>query len=159
MYLWLTSEFILIHFCLLSFCFVAQSLVELEAQKGEAHNKNINYVGPENDGILTAREISQLHLHGVDLVTLSACQTGLGEVTGDGVMGLQRGFKKAGVQSIIMSLWEVDDSATQILMTSFYKHLMQGKNKHIALRLAQRELKKIPEYNCTYYWASFILLD
>jgi CHAT domain-containing protein len=120
---------------------------------------DVNYVEPENDGILTAREISQLHLYGVDLVTLSACQTGLGEVTGDGVMGLQRGFKKAGVQSIIMSLWEVDDSATQILMTSFYKHLMQGKNKHIALRLAQHELKKIPEYNCPYYWASFILLD
>lgn len=118
---------------------------------------------PENidDGILTALEISELDMRGMELVVLSACQTGQGMVTNDGVFGLQRGFKKAGVKSILMSLWEVDDEATCVLMTEFYKNLVHGHSKHKALELAKRAVREQKDkgWDDPYYWASFILLD
>ena len=98
-----------------------------------------------DDGILTAKEISQLDLRGMDLVVLSACQTGLGEIKGDGVFGLQRGFKKAGANSILMSLWKVDDEATRLLMTQFYKNLTSGMNKHESLKQAQKYVRDYEE--------------
>ena len=104
---------------------------------------------PENiqDGILTAREISFLNLRGLDMVAMSACQTGLGEITGDGVFGLQRGFKKAGANSLLMSLWKVDDKATQMLMTKFYEYFLSGKSKLKSLTLAQKYLREYEEYD------------
>ena len=119
---------------------------------------------PENveDGILTAKEIADVDLRGLDLVVLSACQTGLGDISqGEGVFGLQRGFKKAGANSILMSLWEVDDKATQILMTQFYKNLVSGQSKHQSLQSAQKYLREYNNgyYNEAKYWAAFILLD
>ena len=95
-----------------------------------------------DDGILTAKEISLLDLRGLDLVVLSACQTGLGEISGDGVFGLQRGFKKAGTNSLLMSLWKVDDEATQLLMTQFYKNLTSGKSKYESLKQAQKFVRE-----------------
>ena len=95
-----------------------------------------------DDGILTAKEISQLDLRGLDLVVLSACETGLGEIKGDGVFGLQRGFKKAGANSLLMSLWKVDDNATQLLMTRFYKNLTSGMSKFESLRQAQKYVRE-----------------
>lgn len=95
-----------------------------------------------DDGILTAKEISALDLRGLDLVVLSACQTGLGEITGDGVLGLQRGFKKAGAKTLLMSLWKVDDNATRMLMTDFYSNLVAGMDKTEALSAAQRNLRE-----------------
>lgn len=114
-----------------------------------------------NDGILTALEISRLDFSSVDLVVLSACQTALGDISDDGVLGLQRGFKKAGVNSILMSLNKVDDDATQILMVEFYKNLMAGKNKLQSLKDAQRHLRQVEngKYDKPEYWASFIMLD
>ena len=99
---------------------------------------------PDNldDGILTAQEITTLDLRGLDLVVLSACQTGLGQVSGDGVFGLQRGFKKAGANTLLMSLWSVDDKATGILMERFYSNLVSGKDKYEALREAQQYLQE-----------------
>ena len=119
---------------------------------------------PENveDGILTAKEIADLDLRGLDLVVLSACQTGLGDISqGEGVFGLQRGFKKAGANSILMSLWEVNDEATQILMTQFYKNLVSGQSKRQSLQSAQRYLREYNagQYDKPEYWAAFILLD
>ena len=96
-----------------------------------------------DDGVLTAREISLLDLRGLDLLVLSACQTGLGKVTGDGVFGLQRGFKKAGAQTLLMSLWKVDDAATRLLMTKFYSYLSEGASKHEALRRSQYDLRTL----------------
>ena len=110
------------------------------------------------DGILTAEEIS----HIANIVVLSACETGLGDVDKvNGVMGLQRGFKRAGVKSILMSLWKVDDEATQILMVEFYKNLMKGKSKHQSLKDAQKYLRQVEngKYDKPEYWASFIMLD
>lgn len=102
---------------------------------------------PENveDGILTAKEISQLDLRNLDLIALSACQTGLGEITGDGVFGLQRGFKKAGAKSLLMSLWKVDDRATQMLMSNFYEYFLSGKSKLESLILAQKCVREYEE--------------
>ena len=113
------------------------------------------------DGILTAKEIAQMDLRGTDLLVLSACQTGLGEVSGEGVFGLQRGFKKAGVNTILMSLWEVDDQATSLLMTAFYKELAKGRSKADALKAAQKAVRecKDKDFSSPYYWAAFILLD
>ncbi len=114
-----------------------------------------------DDGILTASEISHLDLRGLNLITLSACQTGEGEITSDGVFGLQRGFKKAGAQSILMSLWPVDDAATCLLMTEFYKHWLGGKTKREALELAKRSVREQQnkKWSDPKYWAAFILLD
>ena len=114
-----------------------------------------------DDGILTAKDISRMDLRGTDLVVISACQSGLGEVTGDGVFGLQRGFKKAGVQSIAMSLWEVSDEATKIMMTRFYENLAKGKSKYDSFRDAQKYLRKYDGgvYNEPEYYAAFVLLD
>lgn len=118
---------------------------------------------PENleDGILTASEISKLDLRGLDLVVLSACQTALGDIDSEGVYGLQRGFKKAGAKTILMSLDKVDDEATRILMVEFYRNLMSGKTKHQSLKDAQKHLKEVEKgkYNKPEYWASFIMLD
>ena len=114
------------------------------------------------DGILTAKEIADVDLRGLDLVVLSACQTGLGDISqGEGVFGLQRGFKKAGANTILMSLWEVDDEATQILMTQFYRNMLNGQGKHQALLSAQKYLRKIDggKFDEPKYWAAFILLD
>jgi CHAT domain-containing protein len=96
------------------------------------------------------------------LVVLSACQTGLGDISqGEGVFGLQRGFKKAGANSILMSLWKVDDEATQILMTQFYKNLVSGQSKRQSLRSAQKYLREYNrgQFDKPEYWAAFILLD
>ena len=114
----------------------------------------------KEDGILLAFEISLLDFHHVDLVTLSACQTGLGDISDDGVMGLQRGFKRAGVNSILMTLWPVNDDATRLLMGEFYRNLVSGQTKLQSLHLAQKYLRESNvEYNNPYYWAAFILLD
>ena len=111
------------------------------------------------DGILSAKEISFMDLRKTDLVVLSACQTALGEITGEGVFGLQRGFKKAGVHTIIMSLWSVDDKATQLMMTEFYSNLIKGMTKREAFLKAQRTLKTTAGFENPRFWAAFIMLD
>ena len=111
------------------------------------------------DGILTAQEIANLDLRGLDLVVLSACKTGMGDISGDGVFGLQRGFKKAGANSILMSLWDVDDEATKILMTAFYKNYLGGMSKRESLLAAQKAVRETPGFEDPEYWAAFILLD
>lgn len=91
--------------------------------KQDANNKYVE------DGILTARELCNLNLTHVELAVLSACQTGLGRITADGIAGLPRGLKKAGANAILVSLWDVNDHATQLLMTQFYRNLLKGKIK------------------------------
>ena len=109
------------------------------------------------DGILQADEIASINLSGTSLLVLSACETALGDISSDGVYGLQRAFKMAGVETIIMSLWEVDDQATALFMSFFYKALTSGKKKHEAFVSAQNQLRE--KYSDPYYWAAFIILD
>lgn len=111
------------------------------------------------NGILTANEISKLDLRNLDLVVLSACQTGLGEVREDGVFGLQRGFKKAGAHTLMMSLWSVSDAATSAMMRAFYEGLITRRlSRSEAFSSAITALQQ-QGYTSPYYWASFILLD
>lgn len=110
-----------------------------------------------NDGTLTADEINGLDLSGTELVVLSACQTGLGEYNAEGTYGLMRAFKNAGAGSIVMSLWEVNDEATTLFMTTFYSRLVSGKDRYEAFLNAQEAVKKkYPSPNC---WAAFVMLD
>lgn len=114
------------------------------------------------DGKLTAREISSLDLRGLNLVSLSACETALGDISGEGVFGLQRGFKKAGAESILMSLWKVDDEATCLLMTEFYQNwISDNMSKYVALENAKQTVRSHKEkgWDDPKYWAAFILLD
>lgn len=109
------------------------------------------------DGILTAKEISNLDLSACQLVVLSACETGLGQVNGsEGVFGLQRAFKMAGVKNIIMSLWKVPDSQTAELFELFYSECFSGKSIQEAFQSTQSKMKA--KYS-PYYWAGFILLE
>lgn len=122
-----------------------------KAWKGEVVPEGVE------DGILTAAEIAYLDLNRCDVVVLSACETGLGEITDEGVFGLQRAFKNAGVNTIIMSLWEVDDQATSLMMQTFYRNLVRGKSKRESFTAAQAEVRK--KYSDPRYWAAFIMLD
>ena len=109
------------------------------------------------DGIATAYEISQLNLSNTELVVLSACETALGDVRGsEGVFGLQRAFKMAGVKKMIVSLWQVPDKETAELMTAFYNYWLKGKTIEQAFAQAQSDMRK--KYS-PYYWAAFVLVE
>lgn len=132
------------------------------AERTRTDTTGIRVSGIE-DGILTADEVQYLNLDSTELVVLSACETGLGEiVNGEGVYGLQRAFRSAGAKSVLMSLWKVDDMATETLMKNFYKHwLDDGMNKHDALWQAKLDLrndKEHPEWAKPYYWGAFVLI-
>jgi CHAT domain-containing protein len=109
------------------------------------------------DGIVNAYEISQVDLSATKLVVLSACETALGDVQGtEGVFGLQRAFKMAGVKNIIVSLWQVPDKETSQLMTLFYTELVKGRTVRDAFHAAQQQMRK---KHPPFYWAAFVLVE
>lgn len=113
--------------------------------------------GDKEDGILTAFEIAQMDLHSTQLVVLSACETALGDLQGsEGVFGLQRAFKIAGVKNLIVSLWQVPDKETVELMTAFYTKFLAGKPVREAFYLAQKEMRS--KYT-PFFWAAFVLVE
>ncbi|PSR53571.1 hypothetical protein AHMF7605_08540 [Adhaeribacter arboris] len=116
--------------------------------------ENVN----QEDGSLYTGEIYNLRLK-AELVTLSACETGLGKLAyGEGVIGLTRALLYAGAKNVIVSLWKVNDASTADLMKYFYKELLSGKSKTIALQIAKRKLVRQKKYSQPYYWAPFVLI-
>jgi hypothetical protein len=118
-----------------------------------------------SDGLLTALEVENLDLLGTELVILSACQTGLGEVqVGEGVLGLRRAFQVAGAQTVVASLWKVPDDQTEQLMTGFLKRWLDGAGKAEALRQAQLDMIRRLRQSADpalraappLYWAGFV---
>lgn len=126
-----------------------------DAWKGIKDNKE------GEDGILTAYEISQMDLSDTELVVLSACETGLGDIQGsEGVYGLQRAFKLAGVKYILMSLWRVKDKKTYEFMTSFYEKMLKGESIPKAYQQTQNEMRR--KNNVPFNpknWAGFVLIE
>lgn len=108
------------------------------------------------DGLLTSEDVTGMNLLATELVVLSACETGLGEIhIGEGVLGLRRSFMLAGAKSLVISLWKVDDFATRELMIQFYKRLQSGESRMAALRGAQLALRE--KFPHPFYWGAFIL--
>lgn len=110
------------------------------------------------ENVITANELYAMELN-AELVVLSACESGIGQLNrGEGMMSLSRAFMYAGVPSTVISLWKVPDQATSLLMTSFYRHLLDGHSKDKALTLAKREfIERYPQMASPYYWAGFIV--
>jgi CHAT domain-containing protein len=113
------------------------------------------------DGVITALDVLTMNLLGTALITLSACQTGRGEIQrGEGVMGLRRACTLAGARTLVMSLWSVSDETTRWLMEHFYANLLNGMGKAAALRQAQLDLlthlRTSEGHAHPYFWAAFI---
>ena len=112
----------------------------------------------QENGLLTAREVIQSASIPADLVVLSACQTGLGRITGEGMLGLSRAFLVAGARSLVVSQWSISDSATKELMVAFYQHYLEHGNKAIALQQAMQQVRLQPAYSHPCYWAAFVVV-
>jgi len=107
-------------------------------------------------GVLTAYEAMNMNLDNTELVVLSACETGLGEIQiGEGVFGLQRSFLVAGANTVVMSLFKVNDEVTQKLMTRFYERWLLTGDKRKSFSEAKKEIKKV--YPQPIYWGSFVM--
>lgn len=150
----------------------------------EKNLRQMSFDASFHDGILSARELAKMDLSNVDLTVLSACMSGLGYITPDGVYGLQRGLKTAGVKTIISTLWSVDDEATCFFIIQLYRNLEKGKSLYGSFWTARETLKKyektyggssatgtargsfiqrrritIPKFNKPYFYNAFILID
>ena len=116
-----------------------------------------------DDGVLTAYGATGLNLQGTELVVLSACDTGLGQMkNGEGVFGLRRAFQEAGAESVLMSLWAAPDRETQEMMALFYDKWLSGMDKHEALCAAQFEMRRMVEarygQDLPFFWGGFVLV-
>ena len=159
----------IIHFSTHGFYFERDEYKKMEQYNGPEYydmsmlnsglrmSRNISEEQQHDDGILLAEEIAGLDLGSTGLAVLTCCETGLGDTIFDGVLGLQRAFKIAGVQTLILTLWNVSDNAASLFSTSFYSCLTKGDDKRTSFLKAVRKVQeKYPE---PYYWAPFIMID
>lgn len=158
---------------------LSQSVIFFSGSERKLNSYQFDPVGYD-DGIISARELSEMDLSNVSLCVLSACQTGLGNITADGVYGIQRGLKNAGAGAMLLSLWNVNDKAAEILMTKLYVHLAKGEDVRTAFYHAREDLskkhtitftrynagrmtrvteKKEVDFSAPYYRNAFILID
>jgi CHAT domain-containing protein len=111
-----------------------------------------------SDGILTALEVIDLNLAGTELVTLSACETGVGEISiGEGVYSLNRAFQEAGAKAVLSTLWSISDEGTKLFMQKFYQHFLNQQSAQQALRETQEEFKNDKQWNDPCFWAAFVV--
>ena len=109
-------------------------------------------------GLLTAAEVARCDLSDTAIACLASCDSGQGEVTSEGIYGLQRAFKKAGARTVVMSLWKASDVATKCFMTNFYADLVNGsRDRHKAFLFARDEVRR--QYPSPFYWAGFTMVD
>ncbi|MFK5950894.1 MAG: CHAT domain-containing protein, partial [Methylococcales bacterium] len=114
--------------------------------------------GDGTDGILTALEVLNLNLEGTELVTLSACETSVGEVSiGEGVYSLNRAFQEAGAKAVLSTLWSISDKATSLFMQKFYQRFLNEHSAQQALQQTQEEFKKSQQWNDPFFWAGFVV--
>ena len=126
-------------------------------------NANLGVKGEKqddgSDGVLTSMEALGLQLNGTDLVVLSACETGVGEIRqGEGVNGLRGSFIQAGAKSVLSTLWEISDEGTKEFMTNFYPPIIEGDNPQSSLRKVQREFINSDVWSHPFYWAPFVMV-
>ncbi len=111
-----------------------------------------------SDGILTALEVIDLNLEGTELVTLSACETGVGEISvGEGVYSLNRAFQEAGAKAVLSTLWKISDEGTNLFMQKFYQQFLNNKSAQQALHETQEAFKNSEEWKDPFYWAAFVM--
>lgn len=127
----------------------------LAGAQNSLENADLSPLGTD-DGILTSFEISNLTFNDLDLVVLSSCESGLGTINSEGIYGLQRGFRIAGAHNVLISLWEIDDNATQLFIRKFMEYYLNGINAHEALKKTQFYFRTETAYKHPYYWGSFI---
>lgn len=134
-------------------------------RSGIVLSSNNKKTSTQDTGLLSSYEIANLNLRDVQLIVLPNCKSGSGDISKDGIIGLQRAFKEAQVGTMLMSLWNADDIATRLLMVEFYRNYMSGKSIHCSLQDAQNYIKNYEDENgnklfeSPYYWAGFIILD
>ena len=128
------------------------------AGAGQSWNNKGYTIDKADDGVLTAGEIAAMDLSGTELVVLSACNTGIGHLEQtQNVVGLWRAFKQAGVKSILMTLWEVDDEVAAQMMLQFYTYWLETSDRYEAFKKAQKAIRQ--RYPEPYHWGAFVLMD
>ena len=130
----------------------------LEWEKDRDQHSRPRIIGPkEDDYILKISDLQDVRLR-AQLVVLSCCHSGRGEIKSEGVVGIARAFLAAGARSVLASLWPISDEATMEFMKSFYQHLSDGKSSSVALHQAMESLRKSDDYYEVKYWAPFVLI-
>ena len=132
-----------------------QSGVYLRGAQNSLNNRGSSLLGTD-DGILTSYELSNMTFSNLNLIILSACETGSGKITSEGVYGLQRACRIAGAENCLISLWDIDDNASQLFISKFMEFHLQGHSIRKSLKMTQNFLRTETEYKNPFYWGAFI---